>query len=244
MSKTLLILTGHSKGLGRAILDYYLKIDRTQVLAISRSSIQLDHPQLTERNLDLSDLPVLQNELDGIFPNGDFGQLILINNAGWIGEIKPIGELSPKELRQQVNLNLLAPMFLTNAFIKKYKSSPAEKIICNISSGAATRPVSGWGGYCSTKAALAMFTMVADRDNKSDSFHFYSLAPGIVDTPMQEDIRKSEETNFPELEKFKAFKANGDLTAPDLVAEKIGYLLGNVEKFPEVIQDVRNIQLP
>lgn len=244
MSKTLLILTGHSKGLGRAILDHYLKNDHTQVLAISRSSISQNHPNLSERSLDLSDLPVLQTELDGIFPEGDFSQIILINNAGWIGEIKPIGELSPKELRQQVNLNLLAPMFLTNAFIKKYKSNPAQKIVCNISSGAASRPVSGWGGYCSTKAALAMFTMVAHRDNKSESFHFYSLAPGIVDTPMQEDIRKSDENNFPELEKFKAFKEQGDLTEPSKVAEKIGYLLGNTEKFPEVIQDVRNIELP
>lgn len=244
MSKTLLILTGHSKGLGRAILDHYLSMDQVDVIAISRTALSITHPRLTQKDLDLSDLSVLQQELDSIFPSEEFENYLLINNAGWIGEVKPIGELDPKELRQQVNLNLLAPMFLTNTFIKKYKSNSVKKVICNISSGAATRPVSGWGGYCSTKAALAMFTMVADRDNKTESFHFYSLAPGIVDTTMQDEIRQADVKDFPELEKFKSFKEKGELTAPALVAEKIGYLLGNPERFPEVIQDVRNFELP
>lgn len=240
MSKSLLILTGHSKGLGRAILDHFLNKEGFDVLAISRTKLEIEASNLTQISLDLSELEVLQKELDSVFPIDNYEEFILINNAGWIGEVKPIGSLHPAELRTQVNLNLLAPMFLTNSFIKTYKFNEARKQVINISSGAAKRAVSGWGGYCSTKAALAMFTMVAAKENKSDKFHFYSLAPGIVDTEMQAEIRSSNESDFPDIEKFKGFKENGDLSSPEDVAAKIDFLISNPSKFVDVIQDVRN----
>lgn len=239
MSKTLVILTGHSKGLGRAILDHFVAKEEVEVLAISRTKLDLDAPNLTQLPIDLSELEVLEKELESLFPIGNYSSIILINNAGWIGEIKPIGQLHPSEMRTQVNLNLLAPMFLTNSFIKSYKFTSSKNIVINISSGASSRPVSGWGGYCSTKAALAMFTLVAAKENKSDKFKFFSLAPGIVDTEMQATIRSSNEKDFPELDKFQDFKSNGDLSDPADVAKKIDYLVSNVDLFEEVIQDVR-----
>ncbi|MDF2159247.1 SDR family NAD(P)-dependent oxidoreductase [Algoriphagus sp. CAU 1675] len=243
MKKSLLILTGHSKGLGKATLDQYLKKPGFQVIAISRTNLENSAENLTQLDLDLSELDVLENNLRTIFPQEDFEEVVLINNAGWIGEIKPIGELHPAELRKQINLNLLAPMYLTNAFIKAYKTTAGKKVVCNISSGAASRPVSGWGGYCSTKAALAMFTMVAAKESSSPNFKFYSLAPGVVDTDMQQNIREASKEDFPELDKFQKYKSNGDLSKAQDVAAKIEFMLSHVEKFPEVIQDVRNFEV-
>ncbi|MBN3520295.1 SDR family NAD(P)-dependent oxidoreductase [Algoriphagus lutimaris] len=243
MSQSLLIITGHSHGLGRAILDHYLENQSFQIVAISRTKLDIDSPNLQQISMDLSELDVLERQLSEVFPKGEFDQIILLNNAGWIGQIKPIGNLGPKEMRIQVNLNLLGPMYLTNAFIKRYKETDSEKIVCNISSGAASRAVEGWSGYCSTKAALAMFILVAAKENKSENFHFYSLAPGIVDTAMQGEIRESNETDFPEIEKFKAFKKEGKLVSPKEVAEKIAYLLNHTEKFKDVIQDVRKFEI-
>ncbi len=243
MPQSLLIITGHSQGLGRAVLDHYLAKETFHVLAISRTKLEIESPRLTQLSMDLSDLKVLENQLSSIFPEGDFDQIILLNNAGWIGQVKPIGKLGPKELREQVNLNLLAPMYLTNAFISNYRDNQAEKIVCNISSGAATRPVEGWGGYCSTKAGLAMFTLVAAKEKKASNIHFYSVAPGIIDTPMQEEIRKSNDTDFPELKKFIDYKEEGKLESPEEVAKKIAYLIDHPEKFTEVIQDVRKFEL-
>lgn len=239
MPQSLLIITGHSQGLGRAVLDYYLGQDEFQILAISRTKLEIESPRLTQLSVDLSELPVLEEKIGTIFPEGDFEKIILLNNAGWIGEIKPIGGLHPKKLRTQVNVNLLAPMYLTNAFIKFYKKNQAQKIVCNISSGAASKPIAGWGGYCSTKAALAMFTLVAAKENKSESFHFFSLAPGIVDTGMQDEIRESNDSDFPDLQKFKGFKEEGELSDPKEVANKIAYLFNAPALFKEVIQDVR-----
>ncbi|WP_339699903.1 SDR family NAD(P)-dependent oxidoreductase [Algoriphagus aquimarinus] len=244
MHKSLLILTGHSKGLGRAILDIYLQKDEFEILAISRTKLGLNNPNLTEISIDFGDLDVLENELSGLFPSGDYEEIILINNAGWIGEIKPVGSLQVKNMRTQVNVNLLTPIYMTNAFVSAYKDSKARKIICNISSGAASKPVEGWSGYCSTKAAIAMFTKVAAKENNDSQFRFFSVAPGIVDTQMQEEIRHADELDFPQIERFKSYKENGDLSTPELVAAKISYLLGNENEFQEVIQDVRNFDLP
>ena len=85
-----------------------------------------------------------------------------------------------------------------------------------------------------------MFTLVAAEENKSDNFHFFSLAPGIVDTGMQDEIRSSNDSDFPELQKFKEFKEEGKLSSPAEVAKKIAYLFENPSLFQDVIQDVRN----
>ncbi|WPR75746.1 SDR family NAD(P)-dependent oxidoreductase [Algoriphagus sp. NG3] len=244
MKRSLLILTGHSKGLGRAILNTYLQKDNYKIIAISRTKLGLAHPNLLEISIDLGDLDTLENKLPEIFPPGDYEEVVLINNAGWIGEVKPVGAFQAKQMRTQVNVNLLAPMYLTNAFVAAYKDSNAKKIICNISSGASSRPVAGWAGYCSTKAAIAMFTQVAEKEYENSQFRFFSLAPGIVDTEMQDEIRKAEESDFPDLARFKKYKAAGELSSPEEVAAKIFYLLDHAEDFEGVIQDVRAFDLP
>lgn len=238
--KSLLILTGHSKGLGNAILNKFLSVDNFQIIAISRSGLGMENPNLTVFQLDLSDLEAIENQLPQIFPTGDFEKVILINNAGWIGEVKPVGKLTPDAIQKVMNLNLLAPIILTDAFVKAYSSFRGEKLICNISSGAAHKPLAGWAEYCSSKAGLAMFSKVAAEDLKEKDFRVFSLAPGIVDTDMQGDIRNAVESDFPALDRFSKYKTEGQLSSAEEVAEKVFHLLSNPDLFSEVIQDVRN----
>ncbi|MDR7130000.1 benzil reductase ((S)-benzoin forming) [Algoriphagus sp. 4150] len=240
--KSLLILTGHSKGLGRAVLDAYLQHGGFEIIGISRTKLGLGNPNLTEISIDFGEIDLLETELPKLFPSGDYREIILINNAGLIGEIKPVGKLQFDSLRTQVNVNLLAPMYLTNAFVSAFRNSTARRIICNISSGAASKPVEGWAGYCSTKAALAMFTQIAAKEN--NNIRFFSVAPGIVDTLMQGEIRQADGSDFPQIDRFKSYKENGELSTPESVAAKIKYMLENESEFEEVIQDVRSFELP
>lgn len=242
--KSLLILTGHTKGLGKAILDRFLVLENFQIVAISRTGLDLPNARLTEIQVDLNDLEGLEAKLSWFFPSGEFEKVILINNAGWIGEVKTVGNLHPKGIRQALNLNLLAPMILTDAFVKAYLNLKGEKLICNISSGAAHKPLPGWAEYCSSKAGLAMFSKVAAEDLKGKGFRVFSLAPGIVDTEMQAEIRKANLSDFPALDRFISYKSEGQLSTADEIAEKISYLLNNPDLFPEVIQDVRDFNLP
>jgi benzil reductase ((S)-benzoin forming) len=238
--KTLLILTGHTKGLGYAILEKFLSEEGVSIVAISRSALELDHPRLTEIALDLSDLEALEALLPKLFPIAPFDRLILINNAGWIGEVRSVGKLNPQVIQQLINLNLVAPMILTDAFVKAYRAQSGQKMILNISSGAAHKPLSGWGEYCTSKAGLAMFSKVVNEELKESGFRVFSLAPGIVDTAMQSEIRKADRLDFPALDRFIGYKEEGKLSTPEEVAGKIFHLTQHPDLFQEVIQDVRD----
>jgi benzil reductase ((S)-benzoin forming) len=136
---------------------------------------------------------------------------------------------------------MVAPALLCNAFLKKYPST--QKTIVNISSGAANYPVDGWSTYCSSKAGLQMLSEVLalEAEKRNDtSLKVYSVAPGVVDTEMQQHIRQSSEHNFSRVEHFKNLKKDNQLTSSQDVAKKLAELLQNQAKFREVKQDVRN----
>lgn len=244
MAKSLLILTGHSQGLGKALLDWFLQKENFEIIGISRTLLDIQSPRLKQLSLDLSDLDLLESQLDSIFPMDEFEEIILINNAGSLGEIKQVGQLNLKRFQALFNLNMLAPVILTNAFVSSYGKVNSIRLVCNISSGAAHKPLEGWSGYCSSKAGLAMFTSVCQKENEKTGIRFFSLAPGIIDTAMQTKIRESGEEDFPALDRFKTYKSEGKLSSGAEVAKKIGYLLANPDKFDSVNQDVRDFDLP
>ena len=237
--KTLLVLTGHSKGIGQALLQHFLGQDGMQIHAVSRTKGPLSHPQLTEWAVDLSDAAAVEAILPDLFPSIAADRYLLINNAGWIGEIKPTGKLQPAAMQRALQLNLLTPMLLSNAFAQAYGSSSGQKLICNLSSGAASKPLPGWASYCSSKAGLEMFSRVMDAEWRSESFRVFSVAPGIVDTSMQEEIRAAQPEDFPALTRFRDYHSEGMLSSAAAVAEKIGYMLAHPDQFPDVVQDVR-----
>lgn len=142
-----------------------------------------------------------------------------------------------------INLNLAAPMILTDAFAKAYGDRSGQKIIINISSGAAHKPLPGWGEYCTSKAGLAMFSKVAAEELKEKGIRVFSLAPGIVDTEMQAEIRHAHSEDFPALERFVSYKSEGQLSSAEEVAKKIFYLVNHPDRFLEVVQDVRAFDL-
>lgn len=237
--KTLLVLTGHSKGIGQALLVHFLGQDGMQIHALSRTKGQLSHPQLTEWTVDLSDAAAVEAILSEIFPRIPADRYLLINNAGWIGEIKPTGKLQPTAMQRALQLNLLTPMLLSNAFAQAYGTSPGQKLICNLSSGAASKPLPGWASYCSSKAGLEMFSKVMDAEWRSAAFRVFSVAPGIVDTDMQEEIRAAHPEDFPAAARFRDYHSEGKLSSAAAVAEKIGFMLAHSDQFSDVVQDVR-----
>ncbi|MBD8491215.1 SDR family NAD(P)-dependent oxidoreductase [Echinicola sp. CAU 1574] len=239
--KNLYILTGCSKGLGKALLDKLVGSEKNQVIGISRSAME-SGDGFTHVELDLADSAGLIKELSSIFPPGNFKKIVLINNAGWIGEIGPLGKLDPTGIAKINAVNVVAPAILINEYVRKYYDQKCEKLVVNISSGAASKDVDGWSGYCSSKAALNRMTRVAQVESelKGYGINYYALSPGIVDTPMQADIRSADQENFSGLKKFKAFKSNNELSSPEAVAEKVLYLIDHLDEFTEVIQDVRD----
>jgi benzil reductase ((S)-benzoin forming) len=241
MEQRLIIITGSSKGLGKALVHLFSKDQNNKVVGISRSGLEEMTGNYTDLMIDLADPSKVVAAFDSIFPEGNYEQVILINNAGWIGEIAPFGKLEPSGIWKIHMVNTVAPALLMNEFVHRYGRENMDKVVVNISSGAAEKNIDGWSGYAGSKAALNRFTEIAQEESLQHGFNvrYFALSPGIIDTPMQEDIRMAKEEDFSRVSVFKDFKANQELSSPEEVAEKVAYLIRNKEEFEEVLQDVR-----
>lgn len=237
------IITGTSKGLGNAIANQLLERGDCKVTGISRTNT-IEHPNYRHINLDLSDIDLLIENLDSIFPSlPEASKIVLINNAGILGQVGHVGTLSNEKIRQVFNVNTIAPTILMNEFIRRYLTcSTCQKIIINVSSGAGKKPVDGWSGYCSSKAALDMFSGVIGVEKRMDknNIRIFSVSPGIVDTAMQDEIRKVNKEDFSRLPEFIEYKKEGMLVSPQKVAKKYIHLIENEEKFEDVVVSVRD----
>ncbi|WP_143961884.1 SDR family NAD(P)-dependent oxidoreductase [Litoribacter populi] len=239
--ENLVIVTGSSQGLGKALVELFCSEKHNRVIGLSRSGLNYDSTNFSDLKIDLSDFEEVKTNLANIFPKGDFENITLINNAGWIGEIAHFGDLSAEAITKIHLINTIAPAVLMNEFVKSYKDNPAIKTVVNISSGAAEKNIDGWSGYSSSKAAVNRYTEIAQEESDMNKWEikFYALSPGIIDTGMQKDIRSAKPNGFSRLEAFKGFKENKELATPEEVAEKVKFLIDNRDDFKSVMQDVR-----
>jgi len=218
------LITGASQGLGRALAEAILQRPDTQVLGISRHAT-IEHARYQHQPLDLSDIEAVEHNLGKIFlPRPDAQSLTLINNAGTLGEIGYVGELPNEHFQFVFDLNTVAPAMLMNTFISAYGGlGSIPRIVLNISSGAAQRPVDGWAAYCASKAALNALSETAqkEQDLRGSGVRIWSLAPGVVDTDMQAHIRTAAEGQFSERAKFAELHAEEKLRSTEEVAEAI-----------------------
>ncbi len=236
-------ITGTSKGIGYGLAIELLKNTNNFVFGLSRNN-NITHNNFKHIYIDLSDLEQVKKFNFEFCKNPQ--KIVLINNSGIIGHIRQIGKVDNNKIIETYNINTIAPSILMNKFIEKYENENYEKIILNISSGAGRHSISSWATYCSSKSAIDMFSQVIfdeqQKNRKNKAVKIYSIAPGIVDTPMQTDIRKATIEEFEFADKFKMYKKNGELTSVQEVAEKLVAFIENSVKYKKVIYDIREIR--
>lgn len=196
------IVTGHTRGLGAA-LAAQLEADGWDVLGVARSGGE---------RVDLGDPAALTAWIDGGTLRAhlaDADEILLIDNAGVLGPADVAGAQDPVAVALAVNVNVTAPILLTNAVLRDRPAGVPTRV-AHISSGAGRRPLAGWSVYCATKAAVDHHAVtVAAEDH--DGVRIVAIRPGVVDTDMQGDIRASE--GFPLRADFVAMKERGQLTS-------------------------------
>lgn len=253
----LYIITGTTSGLGEAMAKRLLASGRS-VISVSRtlneSLTEYANEKgaiLTEYLCDLRDTPNLVPFMERIMGMIDVSQLssvTLVNNAGVLNPIMPLEQAGSEELTDHLHINLLAPMLLTSAFIRATGSWPVtvSKTVVNISSGAGKKPYSGWSAYCTAKAGIDMMTRCAGQEQGDGpgAVKLVSIAPGVVETRMQEQIRKTAPQRFPEVGRFIGLKASGKLYLPDEAAERIISILDKGGFGQGDVIDVRNYSGP
>ena len=214
-------ITGTSSGLGLALAEELLKDEDNQVVGIARNC-KIAHPNYVHRKVDLTDAVATAKIRFGDHLKAK--KVYLINNAGTLGEVGYHGQLDGSEMADAYQLNLVTPAILINNFLNAYSEKEAEKIILNISSGASVAPYPGWGMYCATKAGLNMLTEVVKEEaeiNGIKQFSIQAIAPGIVESPMQEKIRSTSKDKFDMVDRFIEMKETGMLQTPEETAKML-----------------------
>jgi benzil reductase ((S)-benzoin forming) len=252
--KKLAILTGHSRGLGAALVQDLLA-QGCSVIGLSRrpladSVAPFAQPGVTfdQIALDLSDLDRLERLLaDDCLgkPVREADQAILINNAGLLSPVGIVGEQSPTQIAQTVAVNVGAVLMLTNWFVKASQGCSDRRVV-QISSGAARSAYAGWSVYCATKAALdhharCLAVESAQPGALASGLRICSLAPGVIDTDMQAQVRASELCAFPMRPKFDELKASGGLAKPSDVSQKLCRVLFSDAFGQDPVADLRSI---
>lgn len=220
----IIIITGGSKGLGKALTKKY-KNEGYQIYSLARTP-QAKNNQTSPIQIDLSDLnksitvfETLLNQLLEKKPDS----ITFINNAGKLGKIDTLPNIPSGDIQSTITLNYTTPMVLCSIFIKMLRDFKGSKKIRNISSGAANGSYQGWSVYCSTKSAMDSFskTMAVEEEKSSYPVHILSIYPGVIDTEMQAEIRKSKESQFSNVQRFVDMKKNNELSSPQVIADSI-----------------------
>lgn len=235
-------ITGTSRGIGKFLAENLLKNNSNKVTGISRTN-SIKHKNYNHITTDLANLEDTESIF---FPNIEGAdEIVLVNNSGVISEIKRIGKLKNKHIITDYNVNVVSPSILMNNFIKRYQKYSNKRTILNVSSGAGKYPIDAWGTYCATKSALDMFSENIQLEQsllkKQNRIKIFSVAPGVVDTKMQDQIREVSKVEFSGVQKFIDLKNNNELISPNDASTKIINIIQNRDNFDDVLLDIRNL---
>jgi len=245
------ILTGASRGLGRAMASQLLAADRL-LLTIERKpdptlieQARAAGTRLEQWALDVAhDVGVAARLETWLHQHTgtQYASATLINNAGAIGTVGPIDLAPAEEIATVVRVGLEAPMTLTAAFLRATGAWSCARRVLNISSGAGRSAIAGWAPYCAAKAGLDHFSRVTalDEARRPNGAKIVSLAPGVIDTAMQDHLRAADDAGFPDKQRFVDLHADAQLATPEAAAARVLDYLARTDFGKNPVADVRD----
>ncbi len=247
----LTILTGASRGLGHAMAAQLLESGH-RLLTLQRQP----EPGLAKNArtaglleqwaIDLADAPAaaqrLQDWLAALNP-AELQSTTLINNAAVVSELVALGQGTLQSLSTAARVGLEAPLLLTSVFLHATASWPLPRKVLNISSGLGRRAMAGSASYCAVKAGVDHFSRAVALEQAllPNGARIMALAPGVIDTDMQLQLRGASPSSLPEREMFVNLHAKGQLASPMSAAAQCLKILNRPEFGANPIGDVRDV---
>lgn len=238
-----MVISGHSRGLGEALAEAMLEAGFA-VLGLSRSGNRrlagkFPH-SFEEFKIDLADSTALAQWLAGRPLQQWFeqaAQAVLVNNAGSVHPIAFSGNLDAARQQHSIALNVTAALLLSDAFCRD-TTLVEDRRILHISSGAGRNAYAGWSVYCASKAALDHHARALAAE-QHPRLRIASLAPGVIDTAMQAEIRATSSADFPLRPRFDALHRDGGLLKPTDCARQVQAFLLDQRFGDSVVADLR-----
>ncbi|XP_063257314.1 sepiapterin reductase [Prinia subflava] len=166
-----------------------------------------------------------------LLQDASFGRLLLVNNAGSLGDIsKSFLDLTDlEEINAYFSFNVSSALCLTSAALRAFGARPGSvRTVVNISSLCALEPFPSWALYCAGKAAREMLFRVLALEEPG--LRVLSYAPGPLDTDMQ--LLARTQTGDPGLRQhFQSMQEKGQLIDSSVSAQKLLRLLQE-DSFP------------
>ncbi len=206
-----ILITGVSSGLGLGLAKYYLEKGHT-VYGLSRR----ENPELSSFDnfkflkQDISRFEELKTGLSSFLHNVNELELVILN-AGIMNSVKDLTDTTLEEISEVMDVNVWANKVIIETLFAEVRQ--ISQVVA-VSSGASVSGARGWNVYSVSKAALNMVVSLYAKEYTDT--HFCALAPGLVDTAMQDYIYSLTDYNkFPVIKRLQ--EAKGTDTMPDPV---------------------------
>jgi benzil reductase ((S)-benzoin forming) len=219
----LVFVTGASAGIGRALAEAVPF--QARVLNLSRRAGPGVHVAV-----DLADPAcwsaaeaAIQAEISRFAGE----RIVFVHSAATLEPIGFAGETDAAGYRRQVLLDSAAGQVLGEAFLRCSRGKDVRRDLLVLTSGASWSVYPGWSAYCAGKAALDHWVRVVGAEQKlrPRGCRVLSVAPGIIETAMQQQIRAADARDFPNVAWFRETRAQGGSRPPEAVAPEIWALL-------------------
>jgi len=206
------LITGASRGIGRAIAEKLAAADVTLLLhgrdtvALAQTCKSVESRCAGVRRL-IHDLAMPRGVSDLVSDVGDKPLDLLVNNAG-IAVVKPFREITSAEWEQTLGVNITAPFLLMQRLTGQM---PPGSSIVNILSIAAKTGFPDWSAYCMSKFALEGLSQSIREELREHKIRVINIYPAATDT----DIWNNVEGDWP----------RNKMISPDQVASTVAYAL-------------------
>ena len=208
------LITGHSRGLGKALTNHCLAQGHT-VYGASRGAIENASPNLFQRPIDLSELAELPEALDRLVDDNVTLDVVMLN-AGMLGPIASMPDVDINTFCAVMDLNVWANKVILDWLLRR-RLAPQQILL--ISSGAGVRGNHGWSAYAISKAALNMLTQLYAHEMPRTQL--IALAPGLVDTAMQGAIRQVDAEKFPSVKRLQDAHGTAAMPSAEEAADQL-----------------------
>ena len=230
------IVTGGARGIGRAVVsafaeagadvaigDFRLEEAKATALAISEATGQ----RVVAVRADvtsLDDVHALRDQALRLFGKID----VLVNSAGW-DQLMPFVKTSPDMWDRIIAINFKGVVHTCHAVLP-HMSERKQGAIVNMSSDTARVGSFGEAIYAASKAAVIAFSKTLAREHARDKIRVNAVCPGLVDTPLIEEMKQEEFTHkiLDSIVNYIPFKRLG---RPDEIAPMILFLASDAASY-------------
>lgn len=238
------IVTGASRGLGLSMASQLLARGH-RLLTLQRQPNPALQGKVEQWSVDLADpAPVAERLAQWVaaLPRADLASLTLINNAALLVTPAPLRDADAAEVSRALRASLEAPLLLTAAFLRASAGMGAPRKVLNISSGLGRFAMAGSAVYCASKAGMDHFSraVALEEAEKGGGAKIVSLAPGVIDTDMQVQLRSADPAAFTAQARFQTMKESGGLDSGEAAAAKVLAYLDRPDFGANPIGDVRD----